>query len=67
MAVGFVNGLRGLTKIMEVAELVGRLGEHLRDGTADRQLAVRNGAADNRHLHGLLHRSQQDGQVRLGR
>ena len=49
MAVGFINGLRRLAEVMEVTELVWHMGEHLRDGTADGQLAVRNDA-DNRHL-----------------
>ena len=66
MAVGFIDGLRGLAEIMEVTELVWHLGEHLRDGTADGQLAVRNDA-DNRHLHGLPHGPEQYGEVRLGR
>jgi hypothetical protein len=66
MAVGFLNGLRGLLEIVEVTELVRHRGEHLRDGTADGQLAVRN-TPNDRHLHGLLYRSQQDRQVLLGR
>jgi hypothetical protein len=40
MAVGVSNGLGRLAEIMEVTQLVGHLGEHLRDGTADGQLAV---------------------------
>ena len=40
MAVGFLNGLRGLIEIMEVTELVRHREEHLRDGTADGQLAI---------------------------
>ena len=40
MAVGFINGLRRLAEVMEVTELVWHMGEHLRDGTADGQLAV---------------------------
>ena len=66
MAVGFLNGLRGFMEIMEVTELVRHREEHLRDGTADGQLAICNDA-DNRHLHGLTRRPKQDGQVRLGR
>ena len=66
MAVGFINRLSGLTEIMKVTELVGHLGEHRRDGTADGQLAVRNDA-DNRHLHGLTYCLEQNGEVLLGR
>jgi hypothetical protein len=66
MAVGFINGLRGLLEIMEVTELVWHHGEHLRDGTAEGSLAVRNNPND-RHLHGLLDCAKQDGQVLLGR
>jgi hypothetical protein len=35
MAVGVINRLRCLAEIMEVTQLVGHIGEHLRDGTAD--------------------------------
>jgi hypothetical protein len=65
MAVGFINGLRRLTEIMEVTQLVWHIGEHLRDGAADGELAVRNDA-DNRHLHGLTYCPEQDSQVPLG-
>jgi len=40
MAVGFLNELRGLMEIMEVTKLVRHREEHLRDGTADSQLAI---------------------------
>jgi hypothetical protein len=40
MVVGFLNGLRGLMEIMEVTELVRHREEHLRNGTADGQLAI---------------------------
>jgi hypothetical protein len=66
MAVGVINGLRGLTEIMEVTQLVWHIGEHLRDGTADGQLAVRHDA-DNRHRQGLTHCPEQYGEVRVGR
>ena len=66
MAVGVINGLRRLAEIMEVTELVWHIGEYLRDGTADGQLAVRNDA-DNRHRHVLTHCPEQYGEVRLGR
>ena len=66
MTIGFINRLGGLTEIMKVTELVWHLGEHLRDGTADGQLAVRNDA-DNRHLYGLTYCLEQNGEVRLGR
>jgi hypothetical protein len=66
MMVSFIYGLCGLTEIMEVTELVGHLGEHLCDGTADGELAIRNDS-DNRHLHGLPHRPEQACQVRLRR
>jgi hypothetical protein len=66
MAVGVINGLRGLAEIMEVTELVWHIGEHLRDGTADGQLAVRN-ETNNRHLHGLAYCPEQYCQVLLGR
>ena len=66
MAVSFINRFCRLTEIMEVAELVGNMGEDRRDGTTDGQLAVLNDA-DNRHLHGLTHRPEQSCQVRLGR
>ena len=66
MAVGVIERLRRLAELREVAQLVWRIRAHLRNGTADGQLAVRNDA-DKRPLHGLLPRSQQDGQVRLGR
>ena len=66
MAVGIVNGLRRLAKIMEVTQLVWHLGEHLRNGTADGQLAVRH-HADNRHLQVLTHGPEQCGEVGLGR
>ena len=64
--VSFINRFCRLTEIMEVAELVGNMGEDRRDGTTDGQLAVLNDA-DNRHLHGLTHRPEQSCQVRLGR
>jgi hypothetical protein len=35
MAVGVINRLRCLAEIMEVTQLVGHIGEHLRDGIAD--------------------------------
>ena len=66
MAVGVINRLRCLAEIMEVTQLVWHIGEHLRDGPADGQLAVRHDA-DNRHRHGLPHAPEQDGEVRLGR
>jgi len=65
MAIGFINGLRRFTEIMEVTKLVWHSREHLRDGTADGKLAVRNDT-DNRHLYGLPHRPEQFCQVRVG-
>jgi hypothetical protein len=66
MAGGFIHGLRGLLEIMEVTEWVWHRGAHLRDGTAEGPLAVRN-TPNERHLHSLLYRAQQDRQVLLGR
>jgi hypothetical protein len=51
---------------MEVTQLVWHIGEHLRDGPADGQLAIRHDA-DNRYRHSLLHCPEQDGEVWLGR
>jgi hypothetical protein len=51
---------------MNVTELVWHIGEHLRDGTADGQLAIRNDA-NNRHRQVLAHGPEQDGEVGLGR
>ena len=42
MAIGFIDGLGSFTQIMELTQLVRHIREHLRNGTADRQLAVRN-------------------------
>jgi hypothetical protein len=66
MAVGVIPRLRCLAEIMEVTQVVWHIGEHLRDGTAEGELAVRH-EADNRHLHVLTHGPEQDGEVRLGR
>lgn len=66
MAVGFIHGLRRLAEIMGVTVVVWHSGEHLRDGTADGPLAVRNDA-DNRHSHGVTDRPEQDCEVRWGR
>jgi hypothetical protein len=65
MAVGFINGLRRLVEIMEVTELVWHIGEHLRNSTADGQLAIRNNA-NNGHLQGLTDCPEQGCQIRLG-
>jgi hypothetical protein len=66
MAVSVINGLRCLAEIMEVTQLVWHIGEHLRDGTAEGQWAVRHDA-DNRPLQGLTHCPEQYGEVRWGR
>jgi hypothetical protein len=54
MAVGFVNGLGCLAEVMKVTQLVRHIGKHLRNGTADGQLAIRNDS-DNGHRHVLTH------------
>lgn len=66
MAVCFIDGLGCLAEIMKVTELVWHIGEHLRDGTADGQLAIRNDA-NKRHRQVLTHGPQQYGEVGLGR
>ena len=66
MAVGCIDGLGCLAEVMKVTELVWHIGEHLRDGTADGQLAIRNDA-DNRHRQVLTHGPEQYGEVGLGR
>jgi hypothetical protein len=66
MAVGVINRLCCLAEIMEVTQLVGHIGEHLCDGTADGQLAVWHDA-DTRHWHGLTHCPEQYGEVGVGR
>jgi hypothetical protein len=66
MAVGVIKGLRRLAEIMAVAQLVWHIGEHLRDGTADGQLAVRHDT-NKRYLQVLLHGPEQYGEVWLGR
>jgi len=65
MAVSLIHGLRRLAEIMEVTQLVWHIGAYLRDGTTDGQWAVRHDA-DKRHLHGLPHGPEQDGEVGLG-
>ena len=57
MAVSVINGLRRLAEIMEVTQVVWYIGEHLRDGTAEGQLAVRH-EAHNRHRQVLTHCSE---------
>src|SRR5215471_971182 len=66
MAVGFIYRFCRLAEVMEVAQLMWHMGEHLRNSTADGQLAVRHDAC-NRHLHVLTHCPEQDGEVGLGR
>jgi hypothetical protein len=66
MTVSLINGLGCLAEVVEVTQLVRHIGEHVGDGTADRELAVRNDAYD-RYRQGLAHRPEQDCQVLMGR
>jgi hypothetical protein len=66
MAVGFIDGRGGLAEVMKVTALVWHIGAHLRDGTAEGPLAIRNDA-DKRHRHVLTHGPEQYGEVGLGR
>jgi hypothetical protein len=66
MTVHLINGLGRLAEVVEVAQLVRHIGEHVGDGTADRELAVRNDAYDW-YRQGLSHCPEQDCQILLGR
>ena len=66
VAVGLVDRLGGLAKVMEVAELVGHAVEGLGHRLADRRLAVGDDPGD-RHPQRPLHLAEQLRQVVLRR
>jgi hypothetical protein len=66
MAVCFLDGLGCLAEGRKVTEVVWHLGAHLRDGTADGPLAIRNDA-NKRHRQVLTHGPEPDGEVGVGR